>query len=72
MQEIWKEIDDMRINILKNNITIEAELTKRKENDNWIWSYYNSQVELEIVTDNEMKNILNIRKSENIYIFCLL
>ena len=33
MQEIWKEIDDMRINILKNNITIEAELTKRKEND---------------------------------------
>ena len=66
MQEIWKEIDDMRINILKNNITIEAELTKRKENDNWIWSYYNSQVELEIVTDNEMKNILNIRKSENI------
>ena len=56
MQEIWKEIDDMRINILKNNITIEAELTKRKENDNWIWSYYNSQVELEIVTDNDMKN----------------
>ena len=67
MQKFWEEIENMKISILEINNTIEVELKKKKGDKNsLIWSSDNSQVELEIVTDDEMKNILSLRKSDNI------
>lgn len=67
MQEFFEEIEEMKINLFEANNNIEVELVKNKDiNNNLIWSSRNSMVKLEIVTDCEMKNILSLRKSDNV------
>ena len=67
MQEFFEEIEKMKINLFEsNNNNIEVELVRNKDNNNILWKSQNSMVNLEIVTDSEMRSILSLKKSDNV------
>lgn len=68
MKKVYEEIENMKINLLdsENNI-VEIQLNKEKCNkNNLIWASQNPELKLEIVTDEEIKNIIKINKDERI------
>lgn len=68
MENMYEEIDYMKISVLDNeNGIVEIQLNKTKDNKNrFIWESQNTDYVLKIVTDEEIKNIIDIKKSNSL------
>ena len=68
MKNVYEEIENMKINLLdsENNI-VEIQLNKEKDNkNNLVWASQDAELKLEIVTDEEIKTIIKIKKGDRL------